>query len=127
MEIENYEIWEPIVGLPDSSYFFELHNCNGALTILLKEFGSLNKTLKVNFSSTLGYRVVNEAGRLRSFNNSSMMTYCKSVDSSFLRWFKAESEGIFDDWSLTHFVICNSDNIIDVITNLNPEVKWQVD
>ncbi len=126
MEIENYEIWEPINGLPNSPYFFELHNCNGALTILLKEFSSLNKILKIKFSSTLGYRVVNEAGRLKSLSDSSIMTFCKSMDSEFLRWFKTESEGVFEDWSLTHFVICNSDNIIDIITNQNPEVEWQV-
>lgn len=126
MEIENYNIWEPISDLPNSPYFFELHNCNGMLTVFLKEFSEPNKALKITFSSTLGYRVVNEIGRMKSLNESSIMTFCMSQDSEFLRWFKKESEGVFDDWSLTHFVICNSDNIIDVISNQKPDVEWQV-
>ena len=125
MEIDNYELWEPIGNLPRPPYFFELHHATGELTILLKEFDNPDKTLKVKFTGVIGYRVVNEAGRLRSLENSSLSTFCKTMNSEFLRWIKEESGGIFDDFELIHYVICNSDNIIDVISGPPVIAAWQ--
>ena len=126
MAFDNYTIWEPITDLPNSPYFFELHDSKGTLDVFLKEFSEPKKTLKIGFSGKLAYRLVNEAGRLKTLNESSIMTFCTSTNSEFLVWFKQESEGIFDDWALTHFVICNSDSIIDVISSKQPEFEWQI-
>jgi hypothetical protein len=47
-----------------------------------------------------------------------------SHNSEFLEWFKNDSAGMFDDWSLFHIAISNSDNIIDVISNQHPVIEW---
>jgi hypothetical protein len=124
IDTDKFELWEPTADLPNSPYLCELRHATGELTVLLGEFES-NRILQIKFSSVIGYRVVNETGRLKSFDNSSLLTYCKSTDTEFLRWFKEESEGIFDDFNLVHYVICNRDTIIDVISVPNVNVSWQ--
>ena len=126
MGIENYKAWVPTENLTTQLYFLGLQNESGALTILLKNFEDQSKLLRIRFDGTLAYRVTQEAGRLKTINeNDPLATFNVITDSPFLRWFEEESEGIFDDWSLMHIVVCNSDNIIDVITNQKPEVKWE--
>lgn len=126
MGIDNYKVWVPIENLTTQLYFFELHNESGALTILLKSFDTPNMLLKIRFDGVLAYKVVQEAGRLKTINeNDPLSTFNITTDSVFFKWFKEESEGIFDDWSLIHIAVCNSDNIIDVITNQKPEVEWK--
>jgi len=126
MEIDVYKTWEPIVGLPDNFYFYGLNNVGGDLIILLKEPQS-ERILEIKFSGILGYRVVQEAGRLKTlYENKSLVGFETSTDSEFLRWFKEESRNMFDDWDLTHYVICNLDNIIDIISGPPVTVEWKV-
>lgn len=126
MIFDNYTAWEPVENLSTGLYFFELHNERGGLTILLKNFEAPNIVLKIKFEGVLAYRVVQEAGRLKTLNQIEIRnTFSTTTNSSYLKWFKEESSGIFDDWSLMHLVICNSDNLIDIITNQYPEVGWE--
>lgn len=57
-------------------------------------------------------------------NNPFIYTFCKTKTSNFLEWFKQESYGMFSELDENHYLICNSDNIIDVITNQIPELMW---
>lgn len=125
MANDNYKIWEPIIGDSGVLYFFELHNEMGALTIMLKKFGLLNKALRIKFEGVLAYRVVQEAGRLKTINdNPCLSTLNTSTNSAFLEWVKQESGGVFDSVELVHYAICNSDNIIDVISGPPVTVEW---
>lgn len=126
MKSDNYERWVPTEELPGDLYFFELHNESGVLTILLKKFELPDKVLVIKFDGILAYRVVQEAGRLKTiYENDSLGAFNTTTDSALLRWFTEESGGIFDDSGLIHYVICNSDNIIDVISGPPVIVEWQ--
>jgi hypothetical protein len=127
MEIANdkYELWDSIAADLGTFYFFELHNESGFLVIHLKKFGLENEVLRITFDGIIAYQVVQEAGRLKTINdNPSLSTFNISTDSRFLKWIKEESGGIFDDAELVHYVICNSDNIIDVISGPPVKVEW---
>ncbi|WP_143053996.1 hypothetical protein [Parapedobacter koreensis] len=121
---EKYEPWEPIKELPSSPFFYEMYFKEGSLIILLKESDLVEKRMKIVFKNPLGYRIVNESGRLKKLDNPYIYTFCKTQQSNFLEWFNYESDGLFNDWDVTHYMVCNSDNIIDVITNQTPEVRW---
>ena len=120
-----YNKWEPVAETVDELYFHELHNGSGKLKILLKKFGQDEVTLVILFDGTLTYRVAQEAARMLTINdNAPMPLFSVSTNSEFLDWFKEDSGGMFNDWSLMHISICNTDNIIDVITNQYPQVEW---
>ncbi len=126
MEFGKYTAWEPLENLSTGLYFFELYNERSRLTISLKSFEVPNIVLKIKFEGVLAYRVVQEAGRLKTLSQIDLRnTFSTTTDSSYLKWFQEESSGIFDDWSLMHLIICNSDNIIDIITNQYPKVAWE--
>ncbi|WP_343571154.1 hypothetical protein [Sphingobacterium sp.] len=121
---ENYERWNPLKDLPNNPFFYEMYFQSGKLVVLLKESDLVDRCLKIEFSNPLGYRIVNESGRLKTLDRQVIYTFCKTDASKFLEWFDEESYGIFDDLLKYHYMVCTSDNIIDVITQLDPEVSW---
>jgi homoserine acetyltransferase len=96
----------------------------GKLIVLLKQYDLVDKCLKIEFSNPLAHRIVNESGRMKTLDNPSIYTFCKTDASKFLEWFDEESYGMFDDLLKYHDMVFTSDNIIDVITQLDPEVSW---
>jgi len=125
MKSDNYQIWGEAVEDLGVLHFFELHNELGELTILLKKFGVSDKILRIKFDGVIAYRVVQEAGRLRTINdNPSLKILNTTTNSAFLRWIREESGGIFDDTELIHYTVCNSDNIIDVISGPPVIMDW---
>jgi len=121
---EKYERWNPIEGLPSNPFFYEMNFQSGKLVVLLKQSDLVDRCLKIEFSNPLGYRIVNESGRLKTLDSPFIYTFCKTDVSEFLEWFDEESYGIFDDFPKCHYMVCNSDNIIDVITSQEPHVSW---
>jgi hypothetical protein len=121
---EKYERWDPIEELPDNPFFYEMYFQRGKLVVLLKESDLVDRCLKIEFSNPLGYRIVNESGRLKTLDSQVIYTFCKTDVSEFLKWFDEESYGIFDDVAKYHYMVCSSDNIIDVITIQEPYVSW---
>lgn len=121
---EKYERWDPIEELPDNPFFYEMYFQSGKLVVLLKESDLVDRCLKIEFGNPLGYRIVNESGRLKTLDSQVIYTFCKTDVSKFLKWFDEESYGIFDDVAKYHYMVCNSDNVIDVITIQEPYVSW---
>ena len=125
MNNDKYEIWNPVSDILDDIYFYESRYNGKDLTILLKKLDSANETLVINFKSVLGYRIINESGRIKTlYEIPTFNGFRFSIDSEFLRWFIEESGGIFDDLQLTHYVICNINNVIDVISSLPATGEW---
>ncbi|ATP58013.1 hypothetical protein CPT03_16845 [Pedobacter ginsengisoli] len=124
--MNEYNLWEPIIDIPyNDLYFFGIRDDLGKLIISLKLLGSNEKLLEIKFSGVQAYRVVQEGARLKSLGESpSLRGFRVSTNSDFIEWFKEESLGQFDDWGLTHYVICNTDNIIDVIGGPPVMVEW---
>ena len=121
---EKYERWDPIRDLPNNPFFYEMYFKKGTLIVLLKQSDLADRCLKIEFSNPLGYRIVNESGRLKTLDRQVIYTFCKTDASKFLQWFNGESYGMFDNLAKDHYMVCSSDNIIDVITNQEPKVLW---
>ena len=123
--MDEYNLWEPSEDIPYGDlYFLGIKDDSSELTISLGILGS-ERTLEVKFSAVLGYRITQESARLRSLGESvSLNRFRTSLSSDFLNWFKEESLNLFDELELTHYVICNTDNIIDVITGNPVTTKW---
>lgn len=125
MDLNSFKVWEPTENLSTQMYFSELRDSLGTLSIFLKNINVPDSTLEIRFSGVLGYNVFQEGARLRFLSQFPAFGLINiSVNSTLLQWFNEESEEIFEDWNLKHFMICNSDNIIDIITNQKPEVQW---
>ena len=121
---EKYTRWDPIMDLPNNPFFYEMYFKKGKQVVLLKQSDLVDRCLKIEFNNPLAYRIVIESGRMKTLDNPSIYTFCKTDASKFLEWFDEESYGIFDDLLKYHYMVCTSDNIIDVITQLDPEVSW---
>lgn len=120
-----YEIWKPIPNLPNDLVFISMKNESGDLVVLLKELDNQNRLLQFVFKNIIGYRVFPEGSRLKTINDiPSFGGFRISSNSEFLKWFKEESGGIFEEWNLKHYLICNMDNIIDVISGSSVNVEW---
>jgi len=83
-----------------------------------------DKQLTMTFKGCLSYRVTQESGRLKSLENSSLRSFSKTTESEFTLWFKNEALGIYDNRVIVQYTIVNLDNIIDVICEHPPNVKW---
>jgi len=124
--MNDYKPWKPLFDIPfHDLYFFELRSGINSLTVFLKVLDSDTKTLKLKFDGVIGYRVFDESSRLNSMGeDSSMSEFQTSKNSDFLNWFKEESLGVFDERELIHYMLCNTDNIIDVISGSLVTVEW---
>ncbi|TWI21626.1 hypothetical protein IQ31_01758 [Sphingobacterium siyangense] len=112
------------MDLPNNLFFYEMYFKKGKQVVLLKQSDLVDRCLKIEFNNPLAYRIVIESGRMKTLDNPSIYTFCKTDASKFLEWFDEESYGIFDDLLKYHYMVCTSDNIIDVITLQDPEVSW---
>lgn len=125
MEIDKFEIWEPIKDIPKDLYFYGLEYTSDSLIVLLKELEVENRVLKITFNGVLSYRVSQETARSKTLHeNASLREFRVATNSEFLRWFQEESFEIFEGWDLKHYYICNIDNIIDVISGPPVKAEW---
>jgi len=124
--MSNYNIWKPIDEIPyDDLYFFKSNDHLGKLQIWLKVLGNEDEMLEIKFNGVQAYRIVQESARLKSLSEyPSLRKFRTSTDSEFLKWFEEESVEQFSDWGFVHYILCNIDNVIDVITGLPVSVEW---
>lgn len=125
MENEQFDIWEPQEAIDSDIYFYEIKHDGEYLYVLLKKLNVNDKFLSVRFKGVFGYRVFTESSRIKTLHELSVFRgFRTSTNSEFLNWFKKESSAMFNDVPLTHYVICNIDNIIEVISAMPVSVEW---
>jgi len=125
METDNFEPWERTESLPQNLYFYGLESGVGNITVLLKGLDTEDKILKLTFIGVLSYRVTQETARTKTiYENPNLRGFKVATNSEYLRWFKEESAGMFDDMNLMHYFISNIDNIIDIIGGPPVKVEW---
>lgn len=98
----------------------------GELSIFVSQSGS-DENLKISFSSVYSYRNTNESYRLKtSFVREGKIPTLLSIveNSTFLRWFQEESQYIYSEENLRHFMIFTNEEVIDVISNIDPDVSY---
>jgi hypothetical protein len=115
-----FEIWEPGQELVKNMYLDELHDDHQGLTLILSGLNS-EKKLKINFLTHFTYRSTNESYRLKSLHDHSFVNGINfATNTKFIKWFKEETHGIYDEMNPTHYLICTNDDITDVISANEP-------
>lgn len=109
------------VDLPENVrlYLKELTDSVNELKIQFDDV-RLGLTLTLTFSNAYCYRVANESYRLkflREFGAGIDALVSVSTDSEFIRWFHEQSDEVYIDNGLSHYTICSTDDVIDVISS----------
>lgn len=119
-----YEEWTPVNAGFLEFYLYELNEGFEGLKIVLREIGASTRGLELFYSSFLGYRVVDESGRLKTlYENNTFTSFNITSSSEFLDWFKEESRGMYNDNDLKHYSIVSSNKIVDIISIGDPNIK----
>lgn len=140
MKTEKRMKWQPIEGIPQTLYLYNLkYDCKN-LIINLYDKDLNSPILNINFGDFLAFRIMDEGNFLKepceideavtkmqlepgSFQRWTLFT----IDNSrYLRWFHEESAGIYADLEIVHYLIATQDDMIDVLSTKiadNPVVK----
>ena len=122
--MEKYLEWDPISHINDL-FIWNIESGANTSKIILKQFGESSKLLEIEFIEVMSFRLTQETARSKSsYENKSFNGFKIVEDSKYLRWLQEESFKIFDDWPLTHYLICTVDCVIDIITTKQPVMQW---
>lgn len=123
---EFFNPWNPIPNLKERLVFHSLHREFEYLTIKLVD-ESWQKVLAIQFDSDVVFRLMDEMNRqmTRGYKNGlNEWSLYEVTNSSFLEWFKYESEGIGQNYRHYHYLIWTIDEVIDVLSLDAPKVFW---
>jgi hypothetical protein len=129
METNQIEKWEPIPNLPPKLYLEGLYDDYQGFKLLLKGEDSSGRLLKIEFTSRLGYRNIDETYRLKTLNNHPILTsqwpLFVSKNDDFTKWIETESTGTVDPLvSYNNYIICTPNDIVEVVSDQEPIVEW---
>ena len=100
----------------------ELKDSKDGVLIKLDVLNSTKK-VKILFSSVFSYRYSGESFRLVTLSKLPARPIIQCVgDSEYLRWFHSESQELYKDLKLQHYLIITADDVIDVISDVEPIV-----
>jgi hypothetical protein len=121
--------WEPVDNIPDRLYLEGLHDDYEGLKLLLKGENVKDRILKIQFTSHLGYRNVDESNRLKSLHDNPLLTtkwpLFVATDDGFIDWIVDESQDSIDKRKqYKNYIICTPNDIVDVISDELPIVEW---
>lgn len=116
--------WDTIKLIPREVYLHGLYDDHEGLRLMLNVVNVEGKMLKINFSTYLGYRTTEETSRLKTLHLTPINEVLnKTIDSEYLKWIAEESSAIFDEMQLSHYLICCSDAIVDIISMEEPQIE----
>jgi hypothetical protein len=125
MNLDHYEPYSPLEGVPTNVYFYSLKHEANVLTIVMATYPEDgDKYLKVSFTDCFTYRYTVESGRMRLLSEETWTNpFNISSNSKYLSWFKEEGYGIYDHYDLRHYLLV-CDDLIDVISVDEPVIEW---
>lgn len=128
MSSQKYRAWKPVEGIPQDLWVEAIHDDVEGLRFLLRGRDPSSPTLRLFFESIVGYRVINESFRIKTWANvpdiESLPSLMTVENSSWLKWIVEEAGGVLQPDSLTHFAIYTPEDCIDVATQFPPIVDW---
>lgn len=126
MSEDNYSTWKLSPKLPKDYYIADIHYDFDYLTLTIADGASDETILEVRFLYPIAHRVANESHRLRLLSHSAPLAFVVVVEpSDFLQWVQEES---FDTWNydrVRHFILSDSEWIVDVLADEDPELHWK--
>jgi hypothetical protein len=125
--IPKYEKWTPIDSIPKRMYCEAIHDDYEGFRILLKGEDSTSPMLRLSFDSVLLYRNMDEGTMLRtldSIKNREIFSLYTVHGSSLIEWFHKESYNMFSEKEIIHYSIMTPDDVIDILSENQPNVEW---
>ncbi|MDT3404701.1 hypothetical protein [Mucilaginibacter terrae] len=125
MNLDHYEPFSPLQGVPINIYLYSIKHEANVLTIVMATYpNDGNRYIQVSFRGCFTYRYTLESGRMKFLSEETWTNpFNVSSNSKYLNWFKEEGYGIFDDYDLKHYLLV-CDDLIDVISATEPKVEW---
>ena len=128
--------WKPVKGLSNKYYIDYVYECSQKLRVVLYEEDqkekNYTKKLVIEFDAVFSYKLTDETFRLGTISLLdelygtdfySKWTFFQVTDSPYLKLLSEESYGISDAYEVKHFVLIDSNSILDVIASSEPKVE----
>lgn len=123
--IGSFQRWEPIDNISAQVTCEGIHDDYEGFRVLLR--CSDERVLRLSYARALAYRNVDEGDRLRTLRHAHVepnWSLYTVENSSFLRWFHLESDGIHTDENVKHYAIYTLNDCIDILANSAPFAEW---
>ncbi len=105
----------------------DVHQDDEGLVIQLKDESDESKTLTIKYRRYYLYQNIDETGRTRMWIKSKFedpkWQFCTSTNSNLISWLIDESNGIYEDRKMIHYLIKTDTHVLDIISNTAPEVS----
>lgn len=127
MQKDLYTVWRPVEGVPARLYCEAIHDDYEGFRILLRGEDANSSVLRITFDPALAYRNIDEGNLLRTLvkvdniRESSLFTV---ENSTWIEWFREESDGIYEGREIVHYAIYTPNDCIDVLAEFDPLVEW---
>ncbi|EOI3548766.1 hypothetical protein NMY27_21435 (plasmid) [Cronobacter dublinensis subsp. beijingensis] len=82
---------------------------------------------KIIFDWVHSFRLTNESDllKMQEEQNGQLLAGIYIVDrSSYMKWFAEQSAGIHDTEEITHYLIATSDDVIDILSSVEPLIFY---
>ncbi|MDI6457934.1 hypothetical protein QL193_21280 [Cronobacter muytjensii] len=97
---------------------------DGALEVVLSSnTASVVNNFKIIFDWVHSFRLTNESDllKMQEEQNGQLLVGLYTVDSSgYMKWFAEQSAGIHDGEEITHYLIATSDDVIEILSSVEP-------
>ncbi len=130
--MEKWIRWDLKEALSEKYYLDDLSWPDTGLIIKLRA-ASNEQIIEIYFNESIdAFRYTNESFCFKIFGDLSKKygtdfyknwSFFKVQNSEYLQWLSNNSHGWSDDFSFTHFCILGGDEMIDIVTNYEPEIK----
>lgn len=123
---QRYHTWKLPREVPGGFYIVEITYNFKVLQITVANDVTDETFLIIRFLFPVAHRVLNESYRLRSIRQlSSILLIAVVEESEFQTWVHDESLAAWKLDDLTHFVVCDSEWVVDILIEGEPELIWQ--
>ena len=130
--METWVRWELNRALMKKYYLDNVSWPDKGLLITLRADNN-EQVIEIFFNDSIdAFRYTNESFCFKIFENLTKQygddfyknwSFFKVQNSEYLQWLSNKSHGWSDSFSFTHFCILGGDEIVDIVTNYEPEVK----
>lgn len=122
---DRYEKWAINIDLPQDLFFYKMFVEYSEIIILLKNLVDHVQILEIKFEYFVSYKVTIDLALMKMVNeNDDFRGFARSTCSGYLDSVVEGSYDILKRKNIEHFVICNLENVIEVLSDEPATFRW---
>lgn len=122
---DRYEKWAINIDLPQDLFFYKMFVEYSEIIILLKNLVDHAQILEIKFEYFVSYKVTIDLALMKMVNeNDDFRGFARSTCSGYLDSVVEGSYDILKRKNIEHFVICNLENVIEVLSDEPATFRW---